>query len=45
LNRAQVLVVPGNEFGSKGQGFVRMSYATQKEKIQAAFERMWEKGF
>jgi aminotransferase len=45
LEKAKVLVVPGNEFGTKGQGFVRMSYATDKEQIKAAFERMWEKGF
>ena len=45
LNEAKVLVVPGNEFGSKGQGFVRMSYATDKEKIKEAFERMWDAGF
>ncbi len=45
LKKANVLMVPGNEFGKKGEGFVRISYATGKEKIKEAFERMEEKGF
>ncbi len=40
LKKAKVLMVPGNEFGSKGEGFVRISYATGKEKIKEAFERL-----
>jgi aminotransferase len=45
LKKAKVLVVPGNEFGSKGEGFVRISYATSKEKINEAFERLEKAGY
>jgi aminotransferase len=45
LKKAKVLMVPGNEFGSKGEGFVRISYATGKEKIKEAFERLEDATF
>ncbi len=45
LKKAKVLMVPGNEFGKKGEGFVRISYATKKEKIKEAFERLENAGF
>ena len=35
-----VAVVPGSAFGACGAGFVRLSYATSMEKIQAAVERI-----
>lgn len=45
LRKSNVLMVPGNEFGKHGEGFVRMSYATGKEPIKEAFERLRAKGF
>ena len=35
-----VAVVPGSAFGACGAGFVRLSYATALEKIEAAVSRM-----
>lgn len=40
LKKAKVAVVPGVEFGSFGEGFIRCSYATQYEKIAAAMDRI-----
>lgn len=40
LREAKVLVVPGNEFGSLGEGFIRLSYATKYELIEQALDRM-----
>ncbi|MFH0969978.1 MAG: pyridoxal phosphate-dependent aminotransferase [Candidatus Diapherotrites archaeon] len=45
LKKAKVLMVPGNEFGTKGEGFVRISYATSTQKINEAFERLEKTGF
>ncbi len=36
LEKAKVLVVPGTEFGEYGEGFVRLSYATEYHKIEEA---------
>jgi aminotransferase len=40
LEKGRVAVVPGNEFGSRGEGFVRLSFATSREKLTSAFERI-----
>lgn len=40
LKKAKVLVVPGNEFGIHGEGYIRMSYATSYEKIEEAMDRI-----
>jgi len=40
LEKARVAVVPGNEFGARGEGFVRLSFATSRDKLTSAFERM-----
>lgn len=40
LEEERVAVVPGSAFGAGGAGFVRCSYATAYEKIEAALERM-----
>jgi len=45
LKKAKVLMVPGNEFGKHGEGFARISYATGKDKIKEAFERIKQAGF
>ncbi len=40
LEKAKVVVVPGTAFGKQGEGYVRISYATKKEKLIEAMERM-----
>ncbi|MGC9520631.1 MAG: pyridoxal phosphate-dependent aminotransferase [Anaerolineae bacterium] len=40
LEEERVAVVPGRAFGRSGMGFVRMSYATDYEKIEMALERI-----
>lgn len=42
IKNAKVLTAPGNEFGTQGEGFVRMSYATSMPKLKLAVERMQE---
>ncbi|MDP2666317.1 MAG: pyridoxal phosphate-dependent aminotransferase [Candidatus Diapherotrites archaeon] len=45
VKKAKVLMVPGNEFGRGGEGFMRISYATSTQQINEAFERMKKAGF
>lgn len=40
LKEAKVACVPGSEFGTRGEGFVRFSYATKYELIKKALKRM-----
>jgi len=40
LEEEKVAVVPGPAFGLGGEGYVRACYATAKEKIEEALERM-----
>ena len=40
LEKARVLTVPGNEFGTQGEGFLRMSYATALPKINQAIGQL-----
>jgi aminotransferase len=40
LAEEQVACIPGNAFGLGGEGYVRMCYATAKDKIEEALERM-----
>lgn len=40
VEKAKVLTVPGAEFGSNGEGHIRMSYATSYERIQEAMDRI-----
>ncbi|MBO8174346.1 MAG: aminotransferase class I/II-fold pyridoxal phosphate-dependent enzyme [Thermococcus sp.] len=40
LEKARVVVIPGTAFGKNGEGYVRISYATKKEKLIEAMERM-----
>jgi aspartate/methionine/tyrosine aminotransferase len=42
LNEAGVATVAGNSFGSYGEGFLRFSYATGMENIEAALRRIGE---
>ncbi len=40
LLEAKVAVVPGSAFGSAGEGYIRISYATAYEKLEEAMDRM-----
>jgi len=40
LQNAKVGCVPGTVFGSNGEGFVRISYATSRERLEEAGKRM-----
>jgi aminotransferase len=40
LLEERVAVVPGSAFGACGSGFIRASYATSRERIEIALERM-----
>jgi len=40
LNKAKVMTIPGSEFGNYGEGFIRLSYATQYKKIELALNRI-----
>ncbi len=40
LREAKVAVVPGSAFGSAGEGYIRISYATAYEKLEEAMDRM-----
>jgi aspartate/methionine/tyrosine aminotransferase len=40
LERAQVAVTPGVDFGAAGEGFLRFSYAVSKQTLEEALERL-----
>lgn len=40
LEKIQVAVVPGIDFGSAGEGYLRFSYATSMERIKEGLERV-----
>jgi aminotransferase len=40
LKEQKVAVVPGNVFGACGEGFLRCSYATSREELIEALDRM-----
>jgi aspartate/methionine/tyrosine aminotransferase len=40
LEKTKIITIPGVEFGYKGEGFVRLSYATSYEKIDEAMDRL-----
>jgi len=40
LKKAKVMTIPGNEFGNYGEGFIRLSYATEYKKIESALDRI-----
>jgi aminotransferase len=40
LNEQKVVTIPGNVFGQAGTGFLRCSYATSREDISKALERI-----
>jgi aspartate/methionine/tyrosine aminotransferase len=40
LEKARVITVPGTAFGENGEGYIRISYTTPKEKILEAISRI-----
>jgi len=40
LHRAKVAVVPGKEFGTYGEGYIRCSYATDMKILEKAVDKM-----
>lgn len=40
LDEAKVAVVSGDSFGSRGEGYVRLSFATSRDNLVTAFNRM-----
>ncbi|MFA4646721.1 aminotransferase class I/II-fold pyridoxal phosphate-dependent enzyme [Pyrococcus kukulkanii] len=40
LEKAKVVVIPGTAFGKNGEGYVRISYATSREKLIEAMDRI-----
>jgi aspartate/methionine/tyrosine aminotransferase len=42
LEKAGIALLPGSNFGSQGEGFIRMVYASSEINIQKALERMSE---
>ena len=40
LNEARVAVVPGDAFGSAGEGYIRIAYSTSCEEIEKGMERV-----
>lgn len=42
LDKAKVAVVPGDAFGARNERFIRLSFATAREKLKMALERIHE---
>lgn len=40
LDEGHVALLPGNNFGAHGEGYVRLCYATSEERIREGIERM-----
>ncbi len=40
LDKYDLAVTPGIDFGSRAEGFIRLSYATSKENIEKALEKL-----
>ena len=40
MEEAHVLVLPGNAFGSCGEGYIRISCTVGIEKLREAFDRI-----
>jgi aspartate/methionine/tyrosine aminotransferase len=40
LKEAKVVTTPGTAFGAGGEGYIRLSYATNKEKIEEGINRI-----
>lgn len=44
LEQAGVVVIPGNAFGTQGEGYVRIALVREKEQLQEAVERIKRSG-
>ena len=40
LNKAGIGVLPGNNFGANGEGYIRMCYSTSQDDIEEALDRL-----
>lgn len=45
LEKAGVVTTPGNGFGQPGEGYIRMTVTTSKERLREAVERIGKIGF
>lgn len=45
LERAGIVTTPGNGFGEAGEGYIRMTLCTKKERLAEAVSRMEKVGF
>ena len=45
LEKAGIVTTPGNGFGAPGEGYIRMTVCTTKERLAEAVERMKKAGF
>jgi len=45
LEKAGIVTTPGNGFGAPGEGYIRMTVCTSKERLAEAVERIRKAGF
>ena len=45
LEKAGIVTTPGNGFGAPGEGYIRMTVCTTKERLAEAVERIKRAGF
>lgn len=45
LEKAGIVTTPGNGFGAPGEGYIRMTLCTSKERLAEAVERIQKAGF
>ena len=45
LDKAGIVTTPGNGFGAPGEGYIRMTVCTAKERLAEAVERIQKAGF
>ncbi|MCP9470116.1 MAG: LL-diaminopimelate aminotransferase [Nitrospira sp.] len=45
LEKAGIVTTPGNGFGAPGEGYIRMTLCTSKERLAEAVERIKREGF
>jgi aspartate/methionine/tyrosine aminotransferase len=43
LEKADIVVTPGNGFGTHGEGYVRMAVTVEKARLKEAVERIKKK--
>jgi LL-diaminopimelate aminotransferase len=45
LEKAGIVTTPGNGFGAPGEGYIRMTVCTPKDRLVEAVERIKKAGF